>query len=119
MPLSEHGVGSGNTPDMNDIFGDIFGNIFGGARASRRGADVGYMVELDLEEAVAGVERQIQIPTLVECTHCHGSGSEDGHVETCGTCRGSGQVRIQRGIFAMQQTCPHCGGRGVIILKSV
>lgn len=111
----EHGVGSGNTPDMNDIFGDIFGNIFGGARASRRGADVGYMVELDLEEAVAGVERQIQIPTLVECTHCHGSGSEDGHVETCGTCRGSGQVRIQRGIFAMQQTCPHCGGRGVII----
>lgn len=111
----EHGVGGGNAPDMNDIFGDIFGNIFGGARASRRGADVGYMVELDLEEAVAGVERQIQIPTLVECTHCNGSGSEDGHVETCGTCRGSGQVRIQRGIFAMQQTCPHCGGRGVII----
>ncbi|HHW4681607.1 MAG TPA: molecular chaperone DnaJ [Xylella taiwanensis] len=113
----EHGMGGGDAPDMNDIFGDIFGNIFGGggARASRRGADIAYVVELDLEEAVAGVERQVQIPTLVECTHCHGSGSEDGQVETCGTCRGSGQVRIQRGIFAMQQTCPHCGGRGVII----
>ncbi|MBO9829080.1 molecular chaperone DnaJ [Xanthomonas sp. A2111] len=119
----EHGMGGmgggPGGPDMGDIFGDIFGNIFGGAggggRAPRRGADIGYVLELDLEEAVAGIERRIEIPTLSECAHCHGSGSEDGKVETCGTCHGRGQVRIQRGIFAMQQTCPHCAGRGQIV----
>jgi molecular chaperone DnaJ len=120
----EHGMGGmggggPGGPDMGDIFGDIFGNIFGGAgggsRAARRGADIGYVLELDLEEAVAGIERRIEIPTLGECEHCHGSGSEDGKVETCPTCHGRGQVRIQRGIFAMQQSCPHCGGRGQIV----
>lgn len=109
--------GGGPGPDMGDIFGDIFGNIFGGggARAARRGADIGYVLELDLEEAVAGVERRIEVPTLVECGHCHGSGSEDGKVETCATCGGRGQVRMQRGIFTMQQTCPACGGRGQVV----
>lgn len=71
----EHGMGGGGGgpggPDMGDIFGDIFGNIFGGGaagpRAARRGADVGYVLELDLEEAVAGIERRIEIPTLIEC----------------------------------------------------
>ncbi|CAD0355808.1 molecular chaperone DnaJ [Xanthomonas sp. WHRI 8391] len=119
----EHGMGGGSGgpggPDMGDIFGDIFGNIFGGGaagpRAARRGADVGYVLELDLEEAVAGIERRIEIPTLIECDPCHGSGSEDGKVEVCGTCHGRGQVRIQRGIFAMQQSCPHCDGRGTLI----
>ncbi len=118
----EHGMGGGYGPagpDMGDIFGDIFGNIFGGgaggARAARRGADVGYVMELDLEDAVAGIEKQIDIPTLVECGACHGSGSEDGQQEGCPTCHGHGQVRMQRGIFTMQQTCPQCGGRGQIV----
>ncbi|WP_312676976.1 zinc finger domain-containing protein, partial [Escherichia coli] len=48
---------------------------------------------------------------------CDGSGSEDGKVETCNVCHGRGQVRIQRGIFAMQQACHNCGGRGQIIAK--
>ncbi|MFT4255763.1 MAG: molecular chaperone DnaJ [Pseudoxanthomonas sp.] len=112
----EHGMGGGGPgpADMGDIFGDIFGNIFGGggARAQRRGADVGYVMELDLEEAVAGVEKRIDIPTLAICEPCHGSGSEDGKTETCATCGGRGQVRMQRGIFAMQQACPHCHGSG-------
>ena len=117
----EHGMGGGGPggPDMGDIFGDIFGNIFGGAgggpRQARRGADVGYVMELDLEEAVRGIERRIEIPTLAECDDCNGSGSEDGKVETCSVCRGQGQVRIQRGIFAMQQACHNCNGRGQII----
>ncbi|MBB6599331.1 molecular chaperone DnaJ [Luteimonas sp. MC1825] len=116
----EHGMGGGNAgpgqPDMGDIFGDIFGNIFGGAgggtRGPRRGADVGYVMELDLEEAVAGVERRIELPTLAACDPCNGTGSEDGKLETCDTCQGRGQVRFQRGIFSMQQPCPHCHGRG-------
>ncbi|AXK71822.1 molecular chaperone DnaJ [Lysobacter sp. TY2-98] len=117
----EHGMGGGGPgpgfADMGDIFGDIFGNIFGGGaqRGPRRGADIGYVMELVLEEAVGGVDKQIEIPTLEECETCDGSGSEDGKLETCGTCQGRGQVRFQRGIFSMQQGCPHCGGRGKII----
>ncbi|WCE03664.1 molecular chaperone DnaJ [Pseudoxanthomonas sp. JBR18] len=119
----EHGMGGGGPgagfggPDMGDIFGDIFGNIFGGggARAARRGADIGYVMELDLEEAVAGVDKRIEIPTMAACEPCHGSGSEDGKTETCTTCAGRGQVRMQRGIFTMQQACPHCEGRGQVI----
>ena len=114
----EHGMGGGGGgpgyADMGDIFGDIFGNIFGGGaqRGPRRGADIGYVMELDLEEAVRGVEKQIDIPTLEECDSCDGSGSADGKLDTCTTCQGRGQVRFQRGIFSMQQACPHCGGRG-------
>ncbi len=115
----EQGRGSGSAgqghPDMGDIFGDIFGNIFGGAaggRGPRRGADVGYVMELDLEEAVAGIEKRIEMPTLAQCEPCKGTGSEDGKLDTCETCQGRGQVRFQRGIFSMQQPCPHCQGRG-------
>lgn len=117
----EHGMGGGNAgpgfADMGDIFGDIFGNIFGGGRQQgpRRGADVGYVMELDLEEAVAGVEKTIHIPTLVVCEPCKGSGSEDGKVETCSACHGRGQVRMQRGPFMMQAPCPHCDGSGKTI----
>src|SRR5690606_33223182 len=108
------GAGPGGYADMGDIFGDIFGNIFGGggARGPRRGADVGYVMELDLEEAVAGIERRIEIPTLAGCEPCKGTGSEDGKLDTCETCGGRGQVRFQRGIFSMQQPCPQCHGRG-------
>jgi molecular chaperone DnaJ len=114
----EHGTGGGGSgqghADINDIFGDIFGNIFGGggARGPRRGADIGYVIELDLEDAVAGVDKRIEVPTMAACGPCKGSGSEDGKLETCATCQGRGQVRFQRGIFSMQQPCPHCGGRG-------
>jgi len=117
----EHGMGGGNAgpgfgPDMGDIFGDIFGNIFGGGgRGPRRGADVGYVMELDLEEAVSGLEKRIEIPTLAECRDCDATGSVDRKLETCGTCQGRGQVRFQRGIFSMQQPCPHCHGRGQTI----
>ena len=120
----EQGMGGGGGGpgagfgDMGDIFGDIFGNIFGGGapgRGPRRGADIGYVMELDLEEAVAGIEKRIEIPTLAPCEPCKGTGSEDGKLETCTTCQGHGQVRMQRGIFTMQQPCPHCGGRGQTI----
>ena len=118
----EHGMGGAGAGgqgfgDMGDIFGDIFGNIFGGgARGGpRRGADIGYVMELDLEEAVAGLDKRIEVPTLVNCHHCNGSGSEDGEIDTCATCHGRGQVRMQRGIFQMQQPCPHCAGRGKTI----
>ncbi len=117
----EHGMGGrgggGFNGDVGDIFGDIFSDIFGmgGARGGgrpRRGSDLRYLLELDLEEAVFGVDRQIEVPTLVACGSCEGSGSEDGKTSTCSTCRGQGRVRMQNGIFSVQQTCPHCAGSG-------
>ncbi|MBW8824207.1 MAG: molecular chaperone DnaJ [Xanthomonadales bacterium] len=120
----EHGMGGGGGGgpqfhDVGDIFGDIFGNIFGGGaqRGPRRGADIGYAMELDLEDAVSGVDQRITLPMLEECVQCHGSGSTDGKLETCGTCQGHGQVRMQRGIFSMQQACPECHGRGQVIVS--
>ncbi len=116
----EHGMGGrgggGFSGDVGDIFGDIFSDIFGmgGARGgrARRGSDLRYLLELDLEEAVFGVDKQIEVPTLVACGQCQGSGSEDGKTSTCTTCRGQGRVRMQNGIFSVQQACPHCAGSG-------
>ncbi|NCT66346.1 MAG: molecular chaperone DnaJ [Rhodanobacteraceae bacterium] len=118
----EHGMGGrggGFHGDVGDIFGDIFSDIFGmgggGRGRARRGSDLRYLIELDLEEAVFGVEKQIEVPTLVECETCDGSGSADGKTSTCTTCRGHGRVRMQNGIFSIQQTCPHCAGSGQVI----
>jgi molecular chaperone DnaJ len=71
-------------------------------------------MELDLEEAVFGVTREIHVPGLVDCEACDGTGSTDRKLKTCGTCRGHGRVRMQNGIFSIQQTCPTCGGRGQV-----
>ena len=119
----EHGTGgrggAGFNGDVGDIFGDIFSDIFGGMGGgrgrARRGSDLRYLMELDLEEAVFGIDRQIEVPTLVECGSCSGSGSEDGKTETCSTCHGHGRVRMQNGIFSIQQACPHCAGAGKVI----
>jgi molecular chaperone DnaJ len=117
------GHGGGGYADVGDIFGDVFGDmfgsIFGGSRprGPRRGADIGYVLELELEEAVIGLEKIIHVPTLVTCQSCKGTGSEDGRIDTCPACRGSGQVRLQRGPFMMQTPCPQCGGAGSTIAK--
>lgn len=112
------GRGSGFHADVGDIFGDIFSDIFGmgGGRArARSGADLRYVLELDLEEAVFGVDKQIEIPTLAACKTCDGNGSADGKTSACATCRGHGRVRMQNGIFSIQQACPHCGGAGKVV----
>jgi molecular chaperone DnaJ len=106
---------------FNDIFGDVFGDIFGGGRGGGgqrvyRGSDLRYNLDLSLEDAVAGTEVKIRIPTQVNCTECNGSGAKKGTSPTqCTTCGGRGQVRMQQGFFSVQQTCPHCRGTGSII----
>jgi len=105
---------------FGDIFGDVFGDIFGGGRRSRsqvfRGADLGYELRLDLEKAVSGDSFTIEVPTQVTCEECHGSGAEKGSEPVkCMTCGGTGQVRMQQGFFAIQQTCPACKGAGTVI----
>ena len=105
---------------FGDIFGDVFGDIFGGGRRSRsqvfRGADLGYELRLDLEKAVSGDSVTIEVPTQVTCEECRGSGAEKGSEPVkCMTCGGTGQVRMQQGFFAIQQTCPACKGAGTVI----
>jgi molecular chaperone DnaJ len=107
---------------FSDIFGDVFGDIFGGGRRGGRqvfrGADLRYDLELDLEQAVFGHESQVEFTTLGECEPCKGSGAEpNSKTVPCETCHGSGQVRMQQGIFAVQQTCPRCKGRGQVITE--
>lgn len=117
---SMRGGGGGFEGNFSDIFGDVFGDIFGGGRGGRssvqRGADLRYNMELTLEEAVRGIEKNIKVPTLVSCTTCGGSGAKAGtSAKTCTTCGGQGQVRMQQGFFSVQQTCPNCRGEGKII----
>lgn len=112
--------GFGGGGGFSDIFGDVFGDIFGGGggrqRGPQRGADLRYTLEIDLEQAVKGTTAKIRIPTLVVCDTCDGSGAKKGSVPlTCGTCNGIGQVRMQQGFFAVQQTCPSCRGSGKVI----
>jgi molecular chaperone DnaJ len=120
--FEQGGYGGGGNADFGDIFGDVFGDIFGGGRRgggqarAQRGADLRYNMELSLEDAVRGCSKEIQIPTLVHCDTCHGSGAKKGSSpETCGTCHGHGQVQMRQGFFAVQQTCPTCQGKGKII----
>ncbi len=110
--------GFGGGASFSDIFGDVFGDIFGGGGRTRanRGSDLRYTLELDLEEAVRGTTVKIRVPTHVECSTCHATGAEPGtQPETCGTCHGSGQIRMQQGFFSVQQTCPRCRGAGKTI----
>jgi molecular chaperone DnaJ len=115
------GAGGGRGAGFGDIFEDIFGDIFGGrggGARSYRGADLQYNLELSLEEAVLGTEAKIRIPVLVNCESCSGTGAKPGtYPETCTTCGGAGQVRIQQGFFSVQQTCPRCQGNGKIITQ--
>jgi molecular chaperone DnaJ len=100
------------------VFGDIFGEAFGGGGRgqSGRGADLRYDLEITLEEAVNGVEKEVTLRKLETCDTCHGSGAAAGSkTVTCPTCRGAGQVQVSRGFFSMVQTCPRCQGQGVII----
>ena len=106
---------------FSDIFGDVFGDIFGGGggggrQGPQRGSDLRYTMEVSLEEAVRGATREIKVPTLQHCDTCDGSGAKPGsNPVTCGSCGGSGQVRMQQGFFQVQQTCPKCRGRGKTI----
>src|SRR5881397_3352769 len=95
---------------------------FGGAGTRtedrRRGSDLRYDMEITLEEAAFGVQKEIEIEKLGICDKCDGTGAEPGsRAVTCPTCRGRGQVISSRGFFQVSQTCPRCRGAGEIIEK--
>jgi molecular chaperone DnaJ len=100
------------------IFDEMFGGGGGGRDGSRDGSDLRYDLEITLEEAARGVEKEISFRKLATCERCEGSGAEPGSKRvTCPTCRGAGQVRRSGGIIVFTQTCPTCGGSGMKIEK--
>lgn len=110
---------------FEDIF-DIFNSTFGGAGGGNRrrnpgaGSDRRVDVTIDFEEAVFGVEKEIEFQRLEICDVCDGSGAEgDTAPTTCATCSGTGEVRqVQQtflGSMVRVTTCPTCGGRGTVI----
>ena len=124
------GAGAGFDPTIFADFGDIlgglgdifgFGDLLGGAgrrRASQRGADLRYDLEITFEEAARGAETTIQIPRQEICQTCSGSGAApDSPPAVCSQCRGQGQVRFQQGFFTVARTCPQCRGAGRTITK--
>lgn len=101
---------------FDDIFSDFFGGGRGRGQTASRGNDLQYNITLTLEEAAAGVSKEIKVPTLVSCETCHGQGTEKpSDVVTCNTCHGAGVVQMRQGFFAVQQECPTCHGRGKVV----
>jgi len=125
------GFGRGVFHDPFEIFREVFGGggfgggifetFFGGgdrAEDRRRGSDLRYDMEIKLEEAAFGADKEIEIAKLDTCDKCKGSGAEPGSgTITCPACGGRGQVISSRGFFHVSQTCPRCRGAGEVIEK--
>ena len=129
--MSGGGGGGGGFHDPMDMFSQVFGSAFGGGfeeffggggRSSKqrsgkqRGSDLRYDLEISLEEAASGVEKELEIERNVPCDACASKGSKgSGGVRTCQSCGGRGVVTRQAGIFLQQTTCPECRGAGETI----
>jgi molecular chaperone DnaJ len=110
--------------DFEDILGNFFGFSFGmgdmfGSRERRepeRGRDLSLELEISLEEAAAGVDKEITLNRHETCPVCQGDKSRPGtHRSTCATCGGRGQIRTQQGFFTLARTCPQCRGEGELV----
>lgn len=103
--------------DFDNIFNDLFSDFFGGQRQrEKKGEDLKYNLEIEFEESVFGVEKEIEIPKDEKCPTCNGSRIEPGHQPiVCKSCGGRGQVRYSHGFFTINRTCDYCNGDGYII----
>ncbi len=123
------GMGGGASRDYTVDFSDIFDELFGGfgfssgrrsRKSPRRGRDLQMQVTLKFEEAVFGVDKEIEFSRDETCSRCRGNGAEPGTAPVkCSTCNGQGEVRQVRQTFLGQMvqtaTCPTCNGRGETI----
>jgi len=116
--------------DIFNAFGDIFGEFFGGGgmgggarqqqrrggSQSRRGADLRYVLELELADVLENVEKPITFESDEDCETCTGTGAEPGtKPEVCSACGGRGQIVRSQGFFSMATTCGQCRGTGQVI----
>lgn len=125
--------GGGGFHDPFDIFREVFGagggggaggifeQFFGGGQqqtreGKQRGSDLRYDMQIRLEEAALGADKEIEVSKLESCPTCNGSGAEAGsRAVTCPGCNGRGQVVSSRGFFQVSQTCGRCRGTGQVI----
>lgn len=117
--FSGFGQGGNMEFDLGDIFGEFFGGGGRGRSRTPRGNDISIDIELAFKESIFGVEKEINLNTMSQCDHCHGTGGEPKtDISTCGRCSGSGSVRETKnsifGAFATQKTCHDCNGLGKI-----
>ncbi len=114
--------------DIFEHFGDVFeGSLFeglfagagrSGGRRGRRGGDLRVEIQVTLEEVATGVSKRLEIKRNGRCERCESTGAEPGSSpQTCGTCRGYGQVERSSGLFSIRQTCPHCRGQGQVVTE--
>lgn len=122
QPGGEGGFGFGG--GFADIFDEMFGDFSsrrgggGGGSSQTRGADLRYNMDITLEEAFAGKQATVRVPTAAPCDTCSGSGAAKGSKpKTCSTCQGHGRVRAQQGFFTIERTCASCQGQGQVIDK--
>ena len=114
------GGGGDFSSAFSDVFDDLFGDFMGGGRGGRkqqsRGSDLRYNLSISLEEAFAGLQKTINVPSSVACGSCNGIGAAGGSSPTtCPTCSGLGKVRATQGFFTVERGCPTCSGVGQII----
>ena len=105
------GFGSG----LGEIFEQMFGDTMGRRRGEKSGGNnVQAYIEITLEEAFTGVQKDISVKSRVACQACSGTGSKSGSdgVQTCPSCHGAGKVRVQQGFFLVERSCPSCHGKG-------
>lgn len=114
------GFGGGFADIFDEMFGDFPGRRGGGGggASQTRGADLRYNMDITLEEAFAGKQATVRVPTAAPCDTCSGTGAAKGSKPTtCSTCKGHGRVRAQQGFFTIERTCVSCQGQGQVIDK--
>ena len=130
-PRARAGGGAGGFHDPFEVFREVFGGgggesifetFFGVDRDDptkpQRGEDLRYDLEMTLEEAAQGCDRELTVNRLEACEVCQGQGCEPGSkLKTCTTCGGHGQVIVARGFISIRQACPHCQGAGRMLEK--
>ena len=125
--FSTQGPFAGGFGDLEEVFNSFFGGGFGfgGGRrqdpnAPERGDDLRLDIELEFEEAVFGLTKEVKIDHLETCPTCKGTGAKEGSKPTtCSACGGQGRIqqttRTVLGHFTQIVTCPHCHGKGTVI----
>lgn len=115
------GFSSGGFDDISSVFEEVFGSAFGGGgfggrRQQRKSynynLDIGIEITVEFNEAVFGAKKEIKYTYKDACSSCNATGSKNGKLSTCSTCKGQGQVHMRQGFMTFAQTCPDCQGSG-------
>ncbi len=127
-PFAGGGGGFGGFQNFDfdaSSMGDILSNLFGGSTSGRRmrtkprperGRDLEAQVQISFEQAVAGAQVSLSVPTTATCVTCHGTGAKPGTTpKVCPKCEGRGIETQGQGMFSISQPCSRCGGSGTVI----